>query len=155
MSISGTIDESPYGPGTLLQLQREGLEMRTSKIIGQFQRLKMEVYEWERSTMHQPISSVEIHQQFKSLSKIVTELSNQALLARLSIPICRDISSLADVISQIKRNGLKRASSHIEIPLLGSDSSLNSSTHHKMNLSAINPPSIRVQSIHEVIEVQN
>ena len=33
LSISGFIDESPFaGPGTGLQLQREGIESRTNKI---------------------------------------------------------------------------------------------------------------------------
>ena len=88
MSVSGFIDESPYtGPVTRLQSQREGMETRTNKIMNHFQKLKMKINEWERSLKNRSVSSVEIYQQFSSLSKIITELSNQALLARVLILI--------------------------------------------------------------------
>ena len=49
ISVSGFIDESPYtGPGTHLQLQREGMETRIHKIMDHFQKLKMKINEWER-----------------------------------------------------------------------------------------------------------
>ena len=78
MSISGFIDESPYtGPGTCLQLQREGMETRTSKIMDRCQKQsKMEINEWDRSIKNQSVSFFGIHQQFNSLSKVITELSN-------------------------------------------------------------------------------
>ena len=60
---------------------------------------------------------VEINQQFSSLSKVITELSNQSLLARVLIPICRDISSLTDVIARIKQSGLKGAEARVSIPI--------------------------------------
>ena len=88
MSVSGFIDESPYtGRVTRLQSQREGMETRTNKIMNHFQKLKMKINEWERSLKNRSVSSVEIYQQFSSLSKIITELSNQALLARVLILI--------------------------------------------------------------------
>ena len=100
----------------------------------------MKVNEWERSIENRFVSSVEIYQQFKSLSKVITELSNQALLERVSIPICRDIMSLTDVIARIKLNGLKGVVSQIDIPIPRSDLSLNSSSHQELNLSSKDPP---------------
>ena len=97
------------------------MESRNSKIMERVQKLKMKINEWERSIKDRSVSSVEIHQQFNSLSKIISELSNQALLARGSIPICRDILSLTDVITRIKQNGLKWAESQIDIPIPRSD----------------------------------
>ena len=103
ISVSGFIDESPYtGQGTQLQLQREGMETRNKIFMDCFQILKMKINEWEKSLKNRNVTSVEINQQFNSLSKAINDLSNQALLAKVSIPMCRDISSLADVIAQIK-----------------------------------------------------
>ena len=79
----------------------------------------MKINEWERSLKNLSVSLVEINQQFSFLSKVITELSNQALLARVSILICRDILSLTDVIVLIKRNGLKGADSQIDMAKLG------------------------------------
>ena len=62
---------------------RQGLN---NKIMDRFQ---TKITEWERSLKNQSVSSVEINEQFSSLSKVITELSNQALLARILIPICR------------------------------------------------------------------
>ena len=90
-----------------------------------------------------------------SLSKVITKLSNQALLARVLIPICRDISSLTDIIALIKQNGLKGADSQIDIVIPCSDLNLDSSFHHDLNLSSIDPPSNRMQTIHGVVEVRN
>ena len=115
----------------------------------------MKVNEWERSIENRFVSSVEIYQQFKSLSKVITELSNQALLERVSIPICRDIMSLTDVIARIKLNGLKGVDSQIDIPIPRSDLSLNSSSHQELNLSSKDPPTSWGQILHGVIEVQN
>ena len=41
-----------------------------------FQKLKMKINEWERSLKNQTVSRVEINQQFSSLSKVITKLSN-------------------------------------------------------------------------------
>ena len=101
----------------------------------------MKINEWERSIKDQSVSLDEIHQQFISFSKVITELSNQALLARFLIPICRDISSLTDVITRNKLNGLNGADSQMDIPIPHSDQSLDSSSHHDLNLSTIDPPS--------------
>ena len=77
MSVSGFIDEWPYtGPGTHLQSQREGIQTRINKIMDGFQKLKMKINEWERSLKNQTVSRVEINQQFSSLSKVITKLSN-------------------------------------------------------------------------------
>ena len=47
------------------------------------------------------------------------------------------------------------ADSQIDIPIPRSDLSLDSSSHHELNLSSIDPPSSRVQTIHGFIEVRN
>ena len=118
ISVSGFIDESPYsGPSTRLQSQWEGMETRINKIMDCFQKLKAKINEWDKSLKDQTVSPVEINQQFSSLSKVITELSNQALLGRVSIPICRNILSLTDIIARIKRNGLKGADSQIDIAI--------------------------------------
>ena len=74
-SVSGFIDKLPYtGLGTCLQLQREGMETRITKIMNWFQKLKLKINEWERSLKNRTVSSVEINQQFSFLSKVITEL---------------------------------------------------------------------------------
>ena len=90
-SVSRFIDESLYtGPGTCLQSQREGLEVRINRILDLFHKLKKKINEWESSIGNFPVSSVEIHQKFNLLSKDVT-LSNQALLAAVSTAIHLDL----------------------------------------------------------------
>ena len=79
---------------------------------------------------NQAVSPVEINQQFSSFLKIIQELSNQALLARVWLPICRDILSLTEVIAWIKWNGLKRAESQIDIAIPFSNLNLNCSFHN-------------------------
>ena len=87
------------------------------------------------------------------MSKIITELSNQALLARVSVLICRDISSLTDVIVRIKQNILKGADSQIDTAIQRSNLNLDPSFHHELNLSSIEPPSSRMQTVHGVVEI--
>ena len=128
------------------------METRINKIMDRFQKLKMK---WERSFKNRSVSLVEIYQQFSSLSKVITEISNQALLARVSIPICIDISSLTDVIAWIKQNGIKGANFQIDMAFLLSDLNLDSSFHHELNLSSIDPPSNRMQMIYGVVKIQN
>ena len=82
-----------------LQSQREGLEIRTNKILDQFLKLRMKINEWELSIRDCPISSAKIHQKFIPISKAITELANQALLAKVSTAIHRDILNLVDIIA--------------------------------------------------------
>ena len=98
ISDSGFIDESQYtGPGTSLQSQRDGIEVRTNRILNLFLKLKKNINEWELSIGNFPNSSVKIHQKFNVLSKYIANLSHQALLAAVSTVIHRDISNLGDV----------------------------------------------------------
>ena len=84
ISVFGSNDESPYtGRGTRLQSQKEGMETRIKKIVDFFQNLKMKINEWEKSLKNRTVPSVEINQQFSSLSKAINELQNQALLAKV------------------------------------------------------------------------
>ena len=45
--------------------------------------------------------------------------------------------------------------SQIDIAILPSDLNLDSSFHHELNLSSIDPPSNRMQTIHGIVEIQN
>ena len=77
MSVSGLIDESPYtSPGTHLQSQQDGMEMKNNRILDQFKKMKMKINEWERSIENRSVLSVEIHQQLNLLSKVINDLSN-------------------------------------------------------------------------------
>ena len=87
------------------------------------------------------------------MSKVITELSNQPLLARVLIPICRDILSLTDIIAQIKLNGLNGVDSQIDTDIPRSNLNLDSSFHHELNLSSIEPFSNRMQTKHGVVEI--
>ena len=49
-------------------------------MMDRFQTLRMKINEWERSIKNGSVSLVEIYQQFNSLSKVITELSNQIIL---------------------------------------------------------------------------
>ena len=106
-NISGLIDESLYtGPGTRLQLQREGIEIWTDRILNLFHNLQSNINERESSIRNFPSSSVEIHQKFNLFTKDSANLSNQALLAAVSTAIHRDILNLGDILAIIKRLGL-------------------------------------------------
>ena len=91
-NIWGFIDESPYtGPGNGLHSQREGIKIRTDRILNLFHKLQNNINEWELSIRKFPSSSVEIHQKFNLFSKYIANLSNQVLLAAVSTAIHRDI----------------------------------------------------------------
>ena len=61
-NILGFIDESPYtGPGTRLQLQQEGIDIRTKGILNLFNKLQWDINEWESYIRSFSISSAEIH----------------------------------------------------------------------------------------------
>ena len=57
---------------------------------------------------HQAVSVIEINWQFISFSKLIRDLANQALLARVEIPICRAISSLKNMIACKKKELTER-----------------------------------------------
>ena len=98
VSVSGFIDESPCtGPGTHLQLQLDGIETRIVEVIGWFEGLKLEINEWENFLERQKVSVIEINRQFKSLAKVIHDIANQALLARVDIPTWGAISNLKNV----------------------------------------------------------
>ena len=134
----GFIDEFPYtGLGTGLQSQREGIEIRTDKILSLFHRLQKNINEWELSIRNFPSSATEIHKSINILSKDVASLSNQALLAAVSTAIHRDISNLGDVLARIKLHGLRKMNSQIDQPVLGSNTQAEPSTPLEMNLSIV------------------
>ena len=97
-----------------------------TRIFECFERLKSEINEWENSLKHWAVSAVEINLQFISFSKVIHNLENQALLARVAIPICEAISSLKEVIAFIKRRGLKGPDPQIDIATLCSSQTLDS-----------------------------
>ena len=57
-NILGFIDT---GPGTRLQLQQEGIDIRTKGILNLFNKLQRDINEWESSIRSFSISSAEIH----------------------------------------------------------------------------------------------
>ena len=121
-----------------LQSQREGIEARTNRILDHFRKLKLKINEWESSSGDFPTSSAKIHQKYNLLFKTFTELSNQALLATVSIVIHREILNLENILAQIKRHGLKRVDSRIDGPI-------ENSAPYEINLSVIIPPCGREQ----------
>ena len=95
-NISGFIDKSPYtGPGTHLQSQREGLEVRNEKISNLFSRLQRDIEEWESSIRNEicPSSGIEINKKSALFIKAIANLTNQGLLAAVPNEIHRDISN--------------------------------------------------------------
>ena len=99
VSVSGFIDESPFtGPGTRLQSQRNRSEVRVAGVIKRFERLKMEINEWEILLNSQIIPPVGINRQFDLFSKVIQDLAREALLARVDIPMCREISNYKNII---------------------------------------------------------
>ena len=135
-SGSGFIDEPLYmGQGTCLQSQREGMETRINEIIERFERIISEINEWENSLKNRAVPVDQLNRQFSFFSKVIKVLSNQALLANVSISICGAIVSLKDVIAQMKPNGLKGAGSQIDKAILCANLTLDKSFCHKLNLS--------------------
>ena len=64
-NILGFIDESPYtGQCMHLQLQQEGFEIRTDRILNLLHKLQKNINEWESSIRNFPSSTIEIHQTF-------------------------------------------------------------------------------------------
>ena len=51
-------------------------------------RIYQSTLQWENSLKNQAVPAVELNWQFASFSNVIRELSIQALLARVSIPIC-------------------------------------------------------------------
>ena len=89
---------------------------------------------------------VKINRQFISFSIVIHKLANQTLLARVAIPISRPISSLKEVITWIKRSGLKGADPQIDIATPSSSQTLDSAFCNEFNISTIiNPPSNEMQ----------
>ena len=131
------------------------METRITEIMERFERIKFEINEWENSFKIWTVPAIELNRQFASFFKVICELSNQVLLARVLIPIFGAISSLKYVIVRIKRNVLKVADSQIDIAILRAYLSLECSFYHKLNLFTINPPSNRMQMTSEVIEIRD
>ena len=72
-----------------------------------FERLKMEINEWEILLISQVIPPVGINRQFDSLSRVIQDLAREALLARVDFPMCGEISNYKTIINLIRQNVLK------------------------------------------------
>ena len=108
LSISGFIDESPFaGPGTRLQLQREGIESRVNKISIRLESLKLKICTWVDKMKNLNCPNDEFQTQFTTFSNAINELTTFALMNRVPIPISRDISDLNDVIIKCKCDRLR------------------------------------------------
>ena len=94
---------------------------------------------------------VEINQPFVSFSKVICELENQALLARVGIPFCRAISSLKDVIAWIQQNKLKWADPQIDIAIRRSSQTLKSAFRNVVEIEDqdLHGPQSNVDCINE------
>ena len=106
----------------------------------------------ENSLKHQAVPEVEINWQFISFSKVIHKLANQALMARVAIPICGAISRLKEVIPQIKGNRLKGADSQIDIAIPCSSQTLESAFCDELNLSTIDSPSNGMQMTLDIVK---
>ena len=105
MSVSGFIDKSPYTePGTFLQSQWEEIEARTNRFLDRFCKLKLRINEWESSIGNFLTSAAEIHQKYNLLSKTIPELSNHALLVKVSTVIHGDIMNLENILVCIENS---------------------------------------------------
>ena len=81
-----------------LQSQWNQSEIRIVGFIESFEGLKMEINAWEMLLNCQAVSPVEINQQFDSFAKVIQDLVRQALLARVDIPMCQEISNCKNII---------------------------------------------------------
>ena len=103
VSVSGFIDESPNtGPGTWLQSQRNGSEVRVAGVMERFERLKMETNEWELLLNSLVIPPIGIDRQIESLSRVIQDLAREALLARVDFLVCGDDFLVCGEISNYK-----------------------------------------------------
>ena len=156
MSLSGFIDQSTFtDPGTQLQSQQIGSKVRVAGVMERFERLKMEINEWEILLISQVIPPVGINRQFDSLSRVIQDLAREALLARVDFLICGEISNYKNIINQMRQNAL--IGIDLQISLAPSHPNPNSDSvfRNEMNMSTIDPPSNRMQRTLEIIEIDD
>ena len=102
------IYEYPFaGPGTRLQLQREGIESRTNKISIRLENCRFKIFTWVDKMRIQSCPNDEFQTQFTTFSNAINELTTLALMNRVPIPISRDILDLNDVIIKCKRDRIR------------------------------------------------
>ena len=86
---------------------------------------------------------------------VICDLANQALLARVDIPIYGAFSSLKNVIAPIKWSALKGADPQIDIATSHLSQTLDRVFHNELNLFTINPPPYRMTLDVNEMEDQN
>ena len=122
-------------PPIQAQGQQDGIETRIAEVIGRFEGLKLEINEWEMFLKRQAVSEIEINRQFNSFLKIIGDLANQALLARVDISTCGAIASLKIVIPHIEMSALKGIDPQIDMAPSHLTQLYNSMFRNKLNLS--------------------
>ena len=120
-----------------------------------FGRLKTEINEWEMLIKSQVISPYVINRQFNSLSRVIQDLTKEALLARVEFSMCGEISNYKTIINQIRRNVMKGIDPQNDLAPSLPNHNLDSVFCNELNLSTIDPPNNRMQRTLENIEVEN
>ena len=114
-SISGirSTEESTYNrAGTRLQSQNLLSEVRIANVLDRFQRLKMEIDNWEQDLKTCFVSPDEINEQFYLLFKTTGDLAREAILANIELSVCGQISYYKTTLQRIKRNTLTNLELH-------------------------------------------
>ena len=108
LSIFGFIDKSPFaGPGTRLQSQQEGIELRVNKISIRLESLNLKICTWVDKMKNQNCPNDEFQTQFTTFSNAINELTTLALMNRVPMLISRDISDLNSVILFLEPNSMR------------------------------------------------
>ena len=120
-----------------------------------FGRLKTEINEWEMLIKSQVISPDVNNRQYNSLSRVIQDLTKEALLARVEFSMCGEISNYKTIINQIRRNVMKGIDPQNDLAPSLPNHNLDSVFCNELNLSTIDPPNNRMQRTLENIEVEN
>ena len=93
----------------------------------------------------QVISPDIINRQFNSLTRVIQDLTKEALLARVEFSMCGEIASYETIINQIRWNAMKGIDPQSDLVPSPPNRNLNSVFHDELNLSTIDPPINRMQ----------
>ena len=115
----------------------------------------MEINNWEILLNSQIINPVGINRQFDSLTTVIQDLAREALLARVDIPKCGEISNYKNIIMRIRWNMVKGIDLQIDLARFSPNGNSDSVLNSELNLSTIDPPSNRMQRTLEIIEIED
>ena len=120
-----------------------------------FGRLKTEINDLEMLIKSLVISPDVINGKFISLSRVIKNLTKEALLARVEFSKCGEISNYETIINQIRRNEMKGIDPQNDLAPSPPNPNLNRVYQDELNLSTIYPPNNRMQRTVENIQVEN